>query len=405
MVGIGVLLPVNIALFFGKCNYPLTASDFFHKKNSSIMKTKHLPRRAAAIACIVGFASVTSYAQNIFPSSGSAYLESTVAPYQFHIVNKSGSTSMLSYPTIPAVHIDDNYVFPGMTMTPGAHNIFEIYHQVYSGSFSGSPLSSDPMFLINTSNAGAKASLNKPLSSYTFDVGGDINADGSITAVGNVNVKGGKIDMTTDPSIGDIRRVITANSEKGGLSLQTGVPGGSISVGGAYIELHAGLEPGNPGAMDFSVTNGGEGYTFQSWDGHGWWNALMNIGTDGKVAIGQSLIWPHNTPGSYKLYVQDGILTEKLKVANIGTGSWADFVFANDYELMPLSNVEAFVKKNKHLPEIPSAEEVSKDGIDMVTMDAKLLQKIEELTLYVIDQQKQIASQNKEIELLKKKLN
>ncbi len=68
----------------------------------------------------------------------------------------------------------------------------------------------------------------------------------------------------------------------------------------------------------------------------------------------------------------------------------ADYVFSPDYSLMPLPKVEAFVKQNKHLPEIPSAAEVKEKGLSMGEMQNKLLQKIEELTLYVIEQQKQI---------------
>jgi len=73
----------------------------------------------------------------------------------------------------------------------------------------------------------------------------------------------------------------------------------------------------------------------------------------------------------------------------------ADYVFKSDYKLMPLNDVEKFVKINSHLPEIPSAEEITKDGLKMGEMQNKLLQKVEELTLYVIEQQK-------EIDLLKK---
>jgi hypothetical protein len=68
----------------------------------------------------------------------------------------------------------------------------------------------------------------------------------------------------------------------------------------------------------------------------------------------------------------------------------ADFVFNSDYSLMPLHKVEAFVKINKHLPEIPSAAEVKEKGLSMGEMQNKLLQKIEELMLYVIEQQKRI---------------
>jgi hypothetical protein len=71
-------------------------------------------------------------------------------------------------------------------------------------------------------------------------------------------------------------------------------------------------------------------------------------------------------------------------------GPLADYVFHPAYKLMPLTQVEQYVKANSHLPEIPSAAEVSKNGMSIGEMQNKLLQKVEELTLYVIEQQKQI---------------
>lgn len=68
----------------------------------------------------------------------------------------------------------------------------------------------------------------------------------------------------------------------------------------------------------------------------------------------------------------------------------ADYVFSPEYKLMPLFEVEKFVKLNRHLPEIPSAADVKENGLNMGEMQNKLLQKIEELTLYVIEQQKRI---------------
>jgi hypothetical protein len=95
-------------------------------------------------------------------------------------------------------------------------------------------------------------------------------------------------------------------------------------------------------------------------------------------------------PTGYKLYVQTGILTEKVKVAIKGTSNWADYVFGKNYNMLPLSDVESFITKNKHLPGIPSAEEVVKNGVDLAEMDAKLLEKVEELTLYIIQLQKEV---------------
>ena len=131
----------------------------------------------------------------------------------------------------------------------------------------------------------------------------------------------------------------------------------------------------------------------------------------GKVLIGDpNLAGFKGTPGTYQLYVQGGILTEKVKAAVATTNDWSDYVFANDYKLKSLKDVESFVKKNKHLPNVPSAAEVVKEGIDMAKMDAKLLEKIEELTLYLIeldkknaDQQKQIVELNNAVKALQNK--
>jgi hypothetical protein len=104
-----------------------------------------------------------------------------------------------------------------------------------------------------------------------------------------------------------------------------------------------------------------------------------------KVSIGSAPMI-----GNYGLYVENGILTEKVKVALKSTTQWADFVFAPQYKLRSLSDVETFIKKNHHLPDVPSAEKVAKDGLDLADMMKIQMQKIEELTLYLINQQKEI---------------
>ncbi|MFT4803565.1 MAG: hypothetical protein ACI9YE_000760 [Psychroserpens sp.] len=102
------------------------------------------------------------------------------------------------------------------------------------------------------------------------------------------------------------------------------------------------------------------------------------------------------TAGGYKLLVEGGILTEKVKVALKSSSDWADYVFEDNYKLMPLSEVEAFTKINKHLPNVPSADEMVNNGLELGQTTKILMEKIEELTLYVIEL-------NKEIELLKKR--
>lgn len=223
----------------------------------------------------------------------------------------------------------------------------------------------------------------------------------------NVGIKSGQLDLTI-PSDNAFRN-INCNSSTQGLTI-------SVGAGGAGIGMRANACSDRPGTIGLTSagpltsTTSPTGIMFYYFDGTNW-NNLMHIWNDGKVTIGSELdSWVENqygmTPGDYKLYVSHGILTDKLKVAlHSDPANWSDFVFAKDYRLMPLAKVEDYVNANKHLPEIPSAKQVSEDGIDVAGMDAKLLQKIEELTLYAIQQQKQIEAQQKEIDALKKGAN
>lgn len=115
-------------------------------------------------------------------------------------------------------------------------------------------------------------------------------------------------------------------------------------------------------------------------------NSLVIFNT-GKVTIGTELY----DNSDYRLFVKDGIKTEKIMVEMASANGWADYVFQEDYNLLPLHEVENFIERNKHLPNIPSAEEiVNNGGFELKEMNVKLLEKIEELTLYIIEQNKRI---------------
>lgn len=130
--------------------------------------------------------------------------------------------------------------------------------------------------------------------------------------------------------------------------------------------------------------------------------ALLDV-RNGKVLICDS----NNIPslfGDYRLYVTGGILSEKFKAALTSSTQWADHVFYKDYKLKPLEEVEQYILANKHLPNIPSAEEIIKDGgIDLAQMQAKQMEKIEELTLYMIEMKKEIEALKKQNKELKEK--
>ncbi|MCK4796028.1 MAG: right-handed parallel beta-helix repeat-containing protein, partial [Spirochaetes bacterium] len=114
----------------------------------------------------------------------------------------------------------------------------------------------------------------------------------------------------------------------------------------------------------------------------------MTIKNNGSVCIGTM------NPGSYKLAVNGSIRAKEIVVE---TG-WSDFVFEKNYNLKTLEEVERYIKDYGHLPNIPSESEVKANGVKLGEMDAKLLQKIEELTLYMIEIRK-------ENEILKERIN
>ncbi len=127
---------------------------------------------------------------------------------------------------------------------------------------------------------------------------------------------------------------------------------------------------------------------------------VMRICENGSVGIGTDF------PGSFKLAVEGTLGARKIKVSQAG---WADFVFHPDYPLASLDSVAHFIKVNRHLPDIPAEKEVLAEGIDVGEMNKKLLQKIEELTLYLIESRKEYRSAieelRKENEALKSKID
>jgi hypothetical protein len=110
----------------------------------------------------------------------------------------------------------------------------------------------------------------------------------------------------------------------------------------------------------------------------------LKIRNDGNVGIGTD-----NT-GSFRLAVEGKIgARNEVTVLNPGV-AWPDYVFAPGYKLRTLPETEAYIKANGHLPEVPSAGQIEKEGLNLSEMNATLLKKIEELTLHIIQLQKRI---------------
>lgn len=134
------------------------------------------------------------------------------------------------------------------------------------------------------------------------------------------------------------------------------------------------------------------------------WNAtVFEVKNDGKTYIGDKRV----TTGSHTdalLTVEGKVVCQEVRVfTNAIAAYWADYVFKDGYTLMPLNQVEQFYKKNKHLPDVPSTEQVLANGNNLLETDALLLKKIEELTIYIVEQNKEMELLKKEVEKLKRK--
>jgi hypothetical protein len=113
---------------------------------------------------------------------------------------------------------------------------------------------------------------------------------------------------------------------------------------------------------------------------------VFRVSNTGSVYIGENLNGTYFD--EYRLYVEKGIRAERVRVDIAANNGWADFVFEEDYQLMPIAELEAYIKQNKHLPNVPSAAKVQAEGIDLAEMNAILLRQIEELILRVIELEK-----------------
>lgn len=120
----------------------------------------------------------------------------------------------------------------------------------------------------------------------------------------------------------------------------------------------------------------------------------MRILYNGNVGIG--IAHPQN-----KLDV-NGTIHSKTVLVDLN--GWADYVFKPTYQLRPLTEVKAYIDQNKHLPEIPSEQEIAKNGLNVGEMNKLLMKKVEELTLYLIEKDQQDRQKDKQLEELKKRV-
>ena len=152
---------------------------------------------------------------------------------------------------------------------------------------------------------------------------------------------------------------------------------GSTAIFQAYVggpSNDNAISLGTPGAMPLTFYTNAANRIF--------------IATNGSVGIGT------DTPDPFYLLSVNGKI--RAKEIRVNT-NWADYVFESKYRLRPLTEVEQFIKKHKHLPGIENAAKLEKDGVDISKMQQKMMEKIEELTLYLIEANKKIEALQKAV--------
>lgn len=180
------------------------------------------------------------------------------------------------------------------------------------------------------------------------------------------------------------------------IGIGTNLPDSVLHLKGGFKYEHP---TAGAGKVLTSDANGGA-----SWQtpGGGQWTSFgintYHTNTLGTVFIGMTNI----ADSSYRLFVEKGIRTRKVKV---DINNWPDYVFQPEYQLRSIPDVEKYIKVNGHLPDVPSAAEIEKEGASLGDNQAILLKKIEELTLYIIEMNKKIEALEEQNVQLKKAID
>lgn len=220
----------------------------------------------------------------------------------------------------------------------------------------------------------------------------DINGTGShVLNFTNKIIDADNLDMLSVQSLNksSVLNLVSSRSDAGALG------GLLFTTTHGWMDSHANIAGIVGGRVGTDATAGGY-LSFWTKDGSG---AIprenMRITHDGKVAIGTV------DPRGFKLAVAGKAVAEEV-VVQLQT-NWPDYVFENGYHLPSLLELEEFIVENKHLPEVPTANDVKRNGLSLGDMNAVLLKKVEELTLHMIELSKENEELRRRVEILEKK--
>jgi hypothetical protein len=239
--------------------------------------------------------------------------------------------------------------------TPQIGSFYNGYFQIYPFASNTGDLDTNKGVLGHFDFANMRVGIGNPSPQFKLDVDGDGRFSDELHVDGAVMFR---FSETPNPDIA---------------SLLDGSKFGTVLKGIANGHVVVGLKD-NDGADSFAVISGGGNYTTDdSFD-----KLVLRARSTGHIEI------PNGN-----LTVSGAVNSSKVKVTAT-SGSVPDYVFAEDYGLLTLDQLDEYIKTNSHLPNIPSAKEIETNGQDVGELQLKLLEKIEELTLYVIELRKEI---------------
>lgn len=223
--------------------------------------------------------------------------------------------------------------------------------------------------------------------STTSVTGVSVSPNSLSLAVGN----SGNLTPTVSPSNASNQTVTWSSSDTAVASVNSSGTVTANAAGSATITVTT-VDGGFTATSAITVSSGNPPGGNSPWSQTGS-TVFLDNSTD-KVAIGRSTV-----PSGYTLAVDGPVRAREVRV---DLDTWPDYVFQNNYNLPTLAEIKDFITKNGHLPNIPSAEKVQNEGVALGDMNRLLLEKIEELTLYTLQQQELIENLQEEIAVIKK---